>query len=194
MDMSTKATFKVVLLGIVITLAMPVLAPNRYAALGEEAKPAEHEGGGEGSEGESKPEIAKSKKDLIEGDPGNEAIKGPFIELKQMNVVSIYRGTPVHHTNLVVVLEMPDMEQYDFVLKKIEILRSAMVEDLHAVASAQKGALMKDFDFLKQRMLQVANKTIGEGHVKSVLIKASAGRNLPGYFTAPKNPQIKQQP
>ncbi len=164
-----------------IFLTVCVAAKPVIVFANEEA-PAAAEEGGEGGE---KKEVSESKKNIIEGDPGSPSLKGPYIELKQMNVVAIYRGQPVRHMNYIIVLEMPNMEEYKLVLDKIEILRSAFVEDLHVVGSSQKGSLLKDFDFLKKRLVKVAAKTIGDGHVKDVLIKSSAGRVLPEYYTTP---------
>jgi len=96
--------------------------------------------------------------------------------------VAIYRSQPVRHMNFIFVLEMENMEQWKFVLDRIEPIRSEIVMELHKIGSSQKGALLKDFDFLKQRLLATIERVIGSGHVKNVLIKASAGRVLPAYF------------
>ncbi|TAH33106.1 MAG: hypothetical protein EYC62_07295 [Alphaproteobacteria bacterium] len=170
------------ILGLILLLA--VIAAKPALVWAEEAAAEAGAEGGEGG-GEKAP-VAESKKNIIEGDPGSPSLKGPYIELKQMNVVAIYRGVPVRHMNYILVLEMPDMEEYRFVLQRIEILRSAMVEELHVIGSSQKGALLKDYDFIKDRLLKVADKTVGQGHVKSVLIKSTAGRNLPEFYTVPK--------
>lgn len=140
----------------------------------EEAETAK-EGGAEG-----KNELPASKKDALES--GNAAYKGPFIELKQINVVGMYRGQAMMHMNYIIVVEMPNEEEYNYVLGKVEVLRASFVEQLHVIGSAQKGALLKDFDFLKDRLLKTANRTLGEGHVKDVLIKSSAGRYLTDYY------------
>lgn len=143
--------------------------------------PAEH---GEGGGSEAK--IPDSKKELLEGG-GTPSLKGPFIELSQINVTAIYRGQPVRHMNFIFVLEMPDMQQWQHVLDRLEPLRSEFVSELHRIGSSQRGALLKDFDFLKSRLLKVCDKILGPGHVKEILIKASAGRILPGYYlTQPK--------
>lgn len=173
-----------------LILLVVCIAARPVLVLAEEPAPAA-EGAAEGEGGEKTP-VPESKTNIIEGDPGSPSLKGPYIELKQMNVVAIYRGIPVRHMNYILVLEMPDMEQYRFVLDRIEILRSAMVEELHRVGSSQKGALLKDYEFIKARLLKVADKTIGDGHVKSVLIKSTAGRNLPEFYTTDKKPAPKK--
>ncbi len=148
-----------------------------------ESPPAEHGGGGEDGEGAAAvPQIPEGKSQLIETSPDSPSLKGPFIELKQINVVAIYRSQPVRHMNFIFVLEMENMEQWKFVLDRIEPVRSEIVMELHKIGSSQKGALLKDFDFLKQRLLATIERVIGPGHVKNVLIKASAGRVLPAYF------------
>ena len=173
-----RAHFKIWLLIVVLTLILGgrgVVVP--FALANEEAAKSES---GEG--GEKKPEIPKHKKDLIEGALGDPETKGFFIELKQMNVVSIYRNEPVRHMNIIVVLEMENKEQYDLVFDKIELLRSAFVEELHTLGSSQRGVLLTNFDFVKKRLMTSAEKTIGPGHIQNVLIKASAGRVLPAYY------------
>lgn len=180
-----RSHFKICFLIVLLTFLLAgrgIIVPKATAEEGA-AKSESHEGGGgEGEGGEKKAEIPKNKKDLIEGALGDPETKGFFIELKQMNVVSIYRNEPVRHMNIIVVVEMPDKTQYDLVLDKVEILRSAFVEELHALGSSQRGVLLTNFDFVKKRLMTTAEKTIGPGHIQNVLIKASAGRVLPGYY------------
>lgn len=184
--MPIKTPLRFPKLAISIIFSMLVLGVVAWPSLGyaNETPVAEDSGGEAAGEhsGEGADKLPDSKKDLLETDPGSPSLKGPFIELKQMNVVAIYRNRPVRHMNYIFVLEMPSMEKWRFVMDRLEPVRSAMVLELHKIGSAQKGALLKDFDFLKARLLKTVERVIGPGHVSNVLVKSSAGQLLPGYY------------
>lgn len=162
------------------------LCTAHMPAYAEEEAPKAEEGkeGGEG--GEKKPELPASKKNAVEEQSGNASYIGPYIELKQINVVGIYRGQPVQHMNYIIVVELLNEEEYKYALSKVEVLRASFVEQLHVIGSSQRGALLKNFDFLKSRLLQTAERTLGPGHVKDILVKSSAGRYLPEYYMQDK--------
>ncbi len=128
-----------------------------------------------------------------EGDGTNAAYRGPFIELKQINVVGIYRGQAVRHMNYIIVLEMPDQAEYNYVLDKVEILRSAFVEELHVIGSTQRGALLRDFSYVKKRLMIIGEKLLGPGHLKDILVKSSFGRLLPEFYENQPNSRRNSQ-
>jgi hypothetical protein len=173
--MSINSFKKFTLLWVVMLALSLTVTPLARAYANEEA-PAKAEGGEGEGEGDHN------------ADGGGKGMKAggymsPYLEFQQMNVVGMYRGEPVLHMNYIFVVEMINDEEFKYVSKNADAVRSAFVEELHKLGSVQRGAVLKNYDYLKRHLAQIANKVIGPNaqgneRVRSVLIKATAGRSL----------------
>ncbi|MGD9649316.1 MAG: hypothetical protein AB7U41_00840 [Dongiaceae bacterium] len=101
-----------------------------------------------------------------------------FINMPQFNTVAIVRGKPVFHMNFAIVLDMKTQEDYDLVHKKEVQIADAFVEELHGIASVQRGALLKKIDFVKQRLQKRADKVVGKPKTVTVLVRATSENTL----------------